>query len=135
MRFVLDASVSLCWCFSDEQSALADRAFALLQGDEEAIVPALWWFEIRNGVTLGVRRKRVSEDEMTVFFARLSEMLIYIAPLPQTSAVFALAQRHRLSFYDAAYLELAQRENIALATLDQALARAAVAEDVPLIGA
>ena len=62
-------------------------------------------------------------------------MLIYIAPLPQTSAAFDLAQRHNLTFYDAVYLELAQRENIPLATLDQALVRAAIAEGVPLIGA
>ena len=53
----------------------------------------------------------------------------------ETKAVFALAQRHRLTFYDAAYLELAQRERIPLATLDQAIARAAIAEGVPLIGA
>jgi predicted nucleic acid-binding protein len=134
MRFVLDASASLCWCFRDEQSSLADHGFALLLGGAEAIVPALWWFEIRNGVTLGLRKKRIDENEVAAFFGRLSEMLIFIAPLPATSDVFALAQRHNLTFYDAAYLELARRENVALATLDQALARAAVAEQVPLIG-
>ena len=58
-----------------------------------------------------------------------------MAPIPNEYAVLDLAQRHRLSFYDAAYLELAQREGISLATLDQALARAATAEGVPLIGA
>ena len=135
MRFVLDASVTLCWCFEDEQSPVADRAFSLLRSDGEALVPILWWFEIRNGVMLGIRKKRISQNERAAFFARLSEMLIYIAPLPQSSAAFDLAQRHRLTFYDAAYLELAQRETIPLATLDQALARAAIAEGVPLIGA
>jgi predicted nucleic acid-binding protein len=62
-------------------------------------------------------------------------MLIDIAELQEETPIFALAQRHRLSFYDADYLELAQRQDIALATLDQALARAAVAENVALIGA
>jgi predicted nucleic acid-binding protein len=135
MRFVLDASVTLCWCFRDEQNPLADAAFALLRNGADAVVPTLWWFEIRNGVTLGLRKRRIDEIEMTAFFMRLTEMLIHVTRLPETFAVLALARRHSLTFYDAAYLELAQRESIPLATLDQALARAAVAEGVPLIGA
>lgn len=135
MRFVLDASVAAAWCFHDEQDARADAAFALMQRDASALVPPLWWFEVRNAGLLGVRRKRITEHEMTTFFSRLARMLIDIAELQEETPVFALAQRHRLSFYDAAYLELAQRQDIALATLDQALARAAVAENVALIGA
>ena len=135
MRFVLDASVAATWCFHDEQDARADAAFALMQRDASALVPPLWWFEVRNAGLLGVRRKRITEHEMTTFFSRLARMLIDIAELQEETPVFALAQRHRLSFYDAAYLELAQRQDIALATLDQALARAAVAENVALIGA
>ena len=135
MRFVLDASVAAAWCFHDEQDARADAAFALMQRDASALVPPLWWFEVRNAGLLGGRRKRITENEMTTFFSRLARMLIDIAELQEETPVFALAQRHRLSFYDAAYLELAQRQDIALATLDQALARAAVAENVALIGA
>ena len=135
MRFALDASVTLCWCFRDEQSSLADQTFSLLQSGNEALVPVLWWFEIRNAITQGIRKNRINQNETAQFLERLSEMLIFIAPLPRTSAVLDLALRHRLTFYDAAYLELAQREGIALATLDQALSRAATAEGVPLIGA
>jgi predicted nucleic acid-binding protein len=69
------------------------------------------------------------------FLDFLRGLPIEIAPLPEELAVLSLARRHQLSFYDAAYLELAQRERIALATLDRALARAAVAEGVELIGA
>ena len=65
---------------------------------------------------------------------RLEDTPVELAGLPKAEAVFALARRHGLTFYDAAYLELAMRERIALATLDQALARAAIAEGVPLIG-
>jgi predicted nucleic acid-binding protein len=61
--------------------------------------------------------------------------MIDFAALPDAGAVFALAQRHQLTFYDACYLELAMRERIALATLDQALVLAATAESLPLIGA
>jgi predicted nucleic acid-binding protein len=135
VRFVLDASVAAAWCFHDEQDARADAAFALMQRDASALVPPLWWFEVRNAGLLGVRRKRITEHEMTTFFSRLARMLIDIAELQEETPIFALARRHRLSFYDAAYLELAQRQDIALATLDQALARAAVAENVALIGA
>jgi predicted nucleic acid-binding protein len=135
VRFVLDASVAAAWCFHDEQDARADAAFALMQRDASALVPPLWWFEVRNAGLLGVRQKRITENEMTTFFSRLARMLIDIAELQEETPIFALAQRHRLSFYDAAYLELAQRQDIALATLDQALARAAVAENVALIGA
>lgn len=67
-------------------------------------------------------------------FLRLEDTPIELASLPSAEAVFAVATRHSLTFYDASYLELAIRERIALATLDQHLARAAAAEGVPLIG-
>ncbi|HEU0084768.1 MAG TPA: type II toxin-antitoxin system VapC family toxin, partial [Bradyrhizobium sp.] len=73
--------------------------------------------------------------EMAAFLSRLENMIIEFAALPETAAVFALARRHRLSFHDSAYLELAMREGCALATLDKAIARAARAEGIPLIGA
>jgi predicted nucleic acid-binding protein len=135
MRFVLDASVTVAWCFQDEQDARADAAFAALQSGASAVVPSLWWFEIRNASLLGVRRNRITDGEMTAFLKRLAKMFIELAQLPEELAVLVLASRHRLTFYDAAYLELAQRENIALATLDGALACAATAEGVALIGA
>jgi predicted nucleic acid-binding protein len=71
---------------------------------------------------------------MAAFLSRLENMIIGFADLPETAGVFALAHRHRLSFYDAAYLELAMREGCALATLDQALAQAARSEGIPIIG-
>ena len=135
MRFVLDASVTLCWCFEDEQSPVADQAFSLLRSDGEALVPILWWFEVRNVAMRGIRQKRVSQAEVTAFFLSLAVTPVALDELPNEIAVFHLAQRHNLTFYDAAYLELARRESIPLATLDQALARAAIAEGVPLIGA
>lgn len=135
MRFVLDASVAVSWCFHDEQDSTADAALELFRAGADPVSPLHWWFEIRNVIMLGVRRNRVTQDETTAFFLRLKETPIELAVLPDDEAVFALAKRHRLSFYDAAYLELAIRERIAIATLDQALSRAAIAEGVPLIGA
>jgi predicted nucleic acid-binding protein len=131
VRFVLDASVAVSWCFHDEQDARADISFALLEDEAVALVPLLWWFEVRNAAIRGIRRGRITEAETATFLARLEKLKI--ATLPDAGAVFALAQSHHLSFYDASYLDLAMQERIALATLDQALARAAAAEGVPLI--
>jgi predicted nucleic acid-binding protein len=134
VTFVLDASVTLGWCFLDEQQHLTEFVGKMLSEKQRALVPSIWWFEIRNAALSGIRRQRVTSEHVDTFLSRVARAPIEIAPLPAEQAVFALAHRHRLSFYDAAYLELAQRETIALATLDQQLARAAAAEGVPLIG-
>jgi predicted nucleic acid-binding protein len=130
--YVLDASIAACWCFKDEQSEKADLAFDLLEADY-ALVPALWWFEVRNIVLVGERRNRTSTEEVNGFLDRLGRMTISISVLPQSSDVIDLARQHRLSFYDAAYLELAKREAMPLATLDKTLVDAARAEEIALI--
>ena len=83
---------------------------------------------------VGERRNRVTEQHVTSFLHRLERFTIDIAPLPDRPTVLALARKHHLTFYDAAYLELAHRENIPLATLDDDLAAAARAEGIRLIG-
>lgn len=134
MPFVLDASVVGCWCFHDEHDARADAAWELLElRRERALVPAHWWFEVRNVLLQGERRGRVTESYTLQFLQGLDRFLIERVVLPDQIGVFAVARRHRLSFYDAAYLELAQRENLALATLDSELASAARAEGVSLV--
>jgi predicted nucleic acid-binding protein len=134
MPLVIDASVVAAWHFPDERSAQGDSIMARLESDR-ARMPALWWFEVRNVLLIGERRGRTAREHTERFFDFLRGLPIEIAPFPQELAVLSLARRHQLSFYDAAYLELAQRERIALATLDRALVRAAAAEGVPLIGA
>ncbi|TMJ01930.1 MAG: type II toxin-antitoxin system VapC family toxin [Alphaproteobacteria bacterium] len=135
MPFVLDASVVGCWCFQDENDARADAAWDLLERDRDsALVPLHWWFEIRNVALHGERRGRLTEGHASHFFLILERFAIDYAPLPEHTAVLALARRHRLSFYDAVYLELAQREGMALATLDNELMKAAPLEGVRLVG-
>ena len=134
MPFVLDASIAACWCFHDEHDSRADAAYDLLY-DDRALVPLQWWFEVRNVVLFGERRQRISEDYAASFLDHLERCSIELAALPDHTNVLVLARRHRLTFYDAAYLELAQRERIALATLDNELAMAARAEGVALIAA
>jgi predicted nucleic acid-binding protein len=130
--YVLDASIATSWCFRDEEFPQADLARDRLLGDR-AIVPVHWWFEIRNALLTSERRKRVTEDRVSEFLKDLQALPIDIAELPESSAVLALARRHQLTFYDAAYLELAQRKEIALATLDRQLRRAASTERLELI--
>jgi predicted nucleic acid-binding protein len=130
--YVLDASIAACWYFRDEADIRADKSRDLLETDY-AVVPLHWWFEVRNMTLLGERRMRMSEEDTSIFFERLAHLPIDIADFPNDAAVFSLARHYRLTFYDAVYLELALREKMPLATLDNALVAAARAENVPLI--
>ena len=133
MGLVLDASVAACWAFDDEDHPLAARALDRLRA-EPALVPALWWFEVRNVLVVNERRDRLTEAVTAAFLRAVARLDIAIDRTPDSAAVLALARAHRLSVYDAAYLELAQRAAAPLATLDAALARAARDEGVALIG-
>ncbi len=134
MTFVIDASVALSWNYPDEVNQHS-KAVLKQMATEKAWAPIIFWFEIRNVLLLGERRARSTKQATDDFLGFLQTLSIEIAPLPSEGAVLPLARKHRLTFYDAAYLELARREQIALATLDQSLARAAIAEGVPLVGA
>jgi predicted nucleic acid-binding protein len=133
MSLVLDSSVVGCWCFPDEASPIADAAFDQL-GADQAIVPVLWWFEVRNVLVINERRGRIDPPGSGAFLADLERLPIHLDRRPDSDAVIALARTHRLTVYDAAYLELALRADVPLATLDQRLARAARAARVPLLG-
>jgi predicted nucleic acid-binding protein len=133
MPFVLDASIAACWVFQDEDHPRADLALARIR-TEEAIVPSLWWFEVRNILVVNERRKRIAESDTAGFLRGLSRLPIRVDRSPDESVVLRLARTHRLSVYDASYLELALREAVPLATLDADLAAAARAEQAPLLG-
>ncbi len=132
MAFVLDASVAACWVFDDDDHPLAATALERLRR-EAAHVPALWWFEIRNVLVAGERRGRLAEADTATFLRALSRLAVTIDQAPGEESVLALARRHRLSVYDASYLELAQRQTLPLATLDRDLRQAAMAAGVALL--
>jgi predicted nucleic acid-binding protein len=96
------------------------------------VVPALWWFEVRNVLVINERRSRITERETTRFLQEIAD-LAAVDRSPDETAVMSLARRHRLTVYDAAYLELALRERLPLATLDSALAMAARSEGVAVL--
>ena len=125
--FVLDSSVALSWFFDDEQSDAADRLLDQL-ATETAAVPALWYFEMVNVLAISERRRRTTAARVAEFVTRLSDLDLDVDREPDAcvfGAVLTLARSERLSGYDAAYLELAMRLGLPLATKDEALAGAA----------
>lgn len=132
MAFVLDASVTIVWAMKDEAHPLADLVLKQLDM-EEALVPAIWWYEVRNILVINERRKRISESDASKFLRDLVDFPIRMTDISDHSDLLKLARQFGISVYDAAYLELAIRERIPLATLDKALRTAAQAASVPLL--
>lgn len=134
-RFVLDSSVALAWCFEDETSPAADRVLDLLESGE-AIVPVIWPAEVGNALLAGERRKRITAAGVSRSLALLRSLSIRPTADDARAEVddwVALARSQKLSVYDAAYLAVAIREGMPLATLDHALARAAREMGVALL--
>lgn len=132
MALVVDASVVVSWGLADEEHPTAERAQSRLATDH-VWAPSVWWFEVRNTLIVSERRGRVSEAETEGFLSRLGRMPIEIDREPGEAEILRLARAHRLTVYDAAYLELASRRSADLATLDRALAGAARAARVGLV--
>jgi predicted nucleic acid-binding protein len=133
MPFVIDASITASWLLPSESHQTADEAYARLAVDR-ALAPSLWWLEIRNVLVMNERRGRIDREQTRKGLELLARLPIEIDDAIFEPGLLQLARRHRLTVYDAAYLELAQREAAALATLDVALAKAARRESVPVIG-
>ncbi len=136
MSLVLDCSATLAWIYADETTQAIRTVFDVV-ASRGAIAPALWLLEVGNVLEMGVRRNRHDAAFRDATLADLALLLIRIDPETDRHAWGAtarLAGRHRLTLYDAAYLELARREDLPLATLDKELRAAAVAEGVPLLG-
>jgi predicted nucleic acid-binding protein len=134
MPVVSDTSALLGIIFPDEDTTYPAAVFRCIEADQ-AIVPALFWFELRNALLMGERRKRISSHAITAFLGDLDQFSFEVDHQPREGVVFALARSYSLTIFDAAYLELAQRKNLSLATIDRALQRAATAAGVVLFTA
>ena len=135
MNFVLDATVALSWCFEDEQSEPALTVLDSLR-ESEAVVAHHWTLEMANGLLSAERRGRIDGDGATRFSRLLLALPIAVDPVARGTALKEtrrLARTHRLTSYDAAYLELAIRLGVPLATLDDRLRAAAKQEGVALL--
>ena len=129
---VVDSSVTCAWCFSDEQTDYTRTILNAVSDRFDAIVPRLWAYEVRNVVLMGLRRKRITQAAAEEFLQSLADLSFILTDPPSYDAVFALAARHGLTIYDAAYLDLAMREGVPIASLDSALIRAASQSGVGL---
>jgi predicted nucleic acid-binding protein len=135
VSFVLDNSVALAWCFEDEQT---DAVLALLDRvvSEGAVAPPLWPVEALNGLLTAERRGRIDAASRRQLFDLLSQLPIELDDemgRRAWTATAAMAEQYGLTAYDAAYLELAARRRLPLATRDEALIKAAATAGVDLI--
>lgn len=132
--FVLDCSVAAAWCFEDEAHSSTDRLLDSLRSGE-ALVPALWPLEISNVLLMAERRRRLTRAQALRCMELLRSLPVVVdesTPSRAMGEILSLARDQGLSVYDAAYLELAIREGLPLATRDQALLDAAKRCGIPL---
>jgi predicted nucleic acid-binding protein len=132
---VLDASLALQWFLEDEAGRQYGLGVLASLSTKRAVVPVLWFYEVGNGLLMAYRRKRITLDQIDGFLTRLKALPIEAAQQAPTE-VFelpAIAQRHNLTNYDAAYLALALSLQLALATTDADLRRAAAAAGVEIV--
>ena len=134
--FVIDASVTLAWCFEDETSAAADAVLDRLER-EPALAPAHWPLEVANALRTAERRGRLEASALPRLRALLAALPVEVAPVALTTAVFSVletARTYELSAYDAAYLDLAATRGLPLATADDRLRAACVLAGVEVVG-
>jgi len=133
---ILDSSATLAWIYGDETTEAIRRVFEIV-AESGALVPALWRLEVANSLTMAVRKRRIDPDFRRAALADL--FLLDITTDQQTDSyawtdTLNLADQLHLTVYDAAYLELARRRALPLATLDQQLRTAATAIGVAVLG-
>jgi predicted nucleic acid-binding protein len=136
MPMVVDASMALAWHFDDEATPVTEALFARTV-DEAIHVPRHWFVEVSNGLLVGEIRKRTTLAQTAAFIERLSIMSIEVdafGGFGTFERLLPLARGHRLTSYDAMYLELAGRLGLSLATLDAELAAAARNVGVETLG-
>lgn len=136
MSFIVDSSVALTWCFDDEKTPVTDALLFRLTR-EGGYAPSLWPLEVLNVLLISQRRGRISWDERRERISLLRSLPVILdkktIALTWTTTNL-LAERYKLTLYDATYLELAQRLGLPLATLDLELRNAAKDLGVPLLG-
>lgn len=134
--FVVDPSATLAWCFEDESTVWADGLLGRLRRGDQIVVPAHWPTEVLNGLLFATRKKRIKTEKRVQLLSQIRQLPFEIeGPLfnDKADAVLTFSEKPNLTVYDAAYLELAQRRGLPLATLDTELRAAAENEGVSLL--
>lgn len=135
---VIDCSVTLSWFFEDESGAYGNTVQeAMIHRGTKGVVPALWQSEVANTLVVGERRKRTTEAKAHRFLSLLALLPIQVEGAVTAESwanILRIAREQALSAYDAAYLELAERRGLPLATLDDRLRSAALAVGIAVFG-
>jgi predicted nucleic acid-binding protein len=136
--FVLDASVAISWCFPGDPTENTPYSRAILKrlAVDDAVVPEIWGFEIANNIFVSnSKRRRINEQQIREYLDLLKALPIHVEAQSLWANVDleSLARRRNLTAYDSAYLQLARRTNLALATSDGPLRDAAIAEGVVVL--
>ena len=134
--FVIDASATLPWCFDDEATAYTEELLNRCAAGEEVMVASVWPLEITNSLLFAQRRGRVTAERVEQSLVQILRFRMHVELFTTQQTVRdvrQLAQAHQLTAYDAAYLALALRDNLPLATPDIELKQAAHAAGVRLI--
>lgn len=134
MPFVLDNSVVTGWYLPDQATAYGEAIATRLESDK-ALVPTLWQLELANVLKTACIRGKLELETARQILDALGKLPIEIdtSPAPGQRQLFELAMRHKLSSYDAAYLELAMRHGLPIATQDAQLKEAAIAAGVSVL--
>lgn len=134
MSFVIDASILAAWFLNEKSDPRVEAAFDAVTRVETR-APILLYYELRNALLVSERRNRITEAMSAAFLRDLASLPIRLEPPAEDASLMTLARNRGLTVYEAAYLELAKREALSLATLDGALEKAAIDEGVELFGA
>ena len=135
--FVVDASMAFGWVLPSQASSEANTLLERVEAGASAVVPALWFLEVANGLLAAQRRRVITAEERERALERLSSLAFTVDEEDARNAFGStskLAEKYGLTVYDAAYLELALRRELPLATRDRALCSAAERGGVPLFG-
>lgn len=125
--FVVDNSVVIAWCFEDESDSYTDGIQDLLAHDV-AFVPSIWPLEVTNVLLVAERKKRLTKAASGHFIAMLTQLPIVVDPTEPERVfhdIISLARQYKLTSYDASYVELAIRKGLPIASLDNAILKAA----------
>ena len=135
--FIVDASVGFAWVYPTQASGETDKLLESVESGASIVVPTLWFVEVANGLLAAQRRKLLTAAERKTALARLSALTFSVdeetgrAAFQKTSD---LAEKHGLSVYDAAYLEIALRRKLPLGSRDEPLRKAAKRSGVTVLG-
>ena len=137
ISFVLDASMTLAWCFPDEATPFTESVLDRLEsGGEEAITNSLWAYEVGNGIRMAERRNRISGEKGTGLLEYIYSLPVEVIEAPAgeiLGSIAKLSREENLTVYDASYLRLAIVERLPLATLDGPLIQAARRQGVEVL--